>query len=269
MTPSRRYNLPAVSAFLRLTHYRLVNWAHMLAGGLASAVKEYVRKFSGGTADAVVNPNTEVVPSPEREFQELSSNSPEQPPRKEPRVERTPPRDGQGQEDVPPPKTKETTDEDAPIAFKHRRVESRLRKATLTIGESREDQPVERQEPPRTQGQAVSTLEPPRRFWLLAETAAQGKRPKRCLCRRPLNKRKRRRRLVCQAKQEDHRHNRPFNHQANKGNNASGHRKPLRRTDQTSDHVTPTRRSGDSTPSCLYNPGHLPRPRQALLNRSR
>ncbi|KAL2652805.1 hypothetical protein R1flu_020933 [Riccia fluitans] len=53
-TPSRRYNLPAVSAFLRLTYYRLVNWAHMLAGGLASAVKEYVRKFSGGPGEAVV-----------------------------------------------------------------------------------------------------------------------------------------------------------------------------------------------------------------------
>ncbi|KAL2633371.1 hypothetical protein R1flu_004850 [Riccia fluitans] len=53
-TPSRRYNLPAVSTFLRLTCYRLVNWAHMLAGGLASAVKEYVRKFSGGPGEAVV-----------------------------------------------------------------------------------------------------------------------------------------------------------------------------------------------------------------------
>ncbi|KAL2612840.1 hypothetical protein R1flu_024532 [Riccia fluitans] len=53
-TPSRRYNLPVVSAFLRLTYYRLVNWAHMLAGGLASAVKEYVRKFSGGPGEAVV-----------------------------------------------------------------------------------------------------------------------------------------------------------------------------------------------------------------------
>ncbi|KAL2623367.1 hypothetical protein R1flu_003572 [Riccia fluitans] len=53
-TPSRRYNLPTVSAFLRLTYYRLVNWAHMLAGGLALAVKEYVRKFSGGSGEAVV-----------------------------------------------------------------------------------------------------------------------------------------------------------------------------------------------------------------------
>ncbi|KAL2621028.1 hypothetical protein R1flu_001233 [Riccia fluitans] len=49
-TPSRRYNLPVVSAVLRLTYYRLVNWAHMLAGGLASAVKEYVQKFSRGRA---------------------------------------------------------------------------------------------------------------------------------------------------------------------------------------------------------------------------
>ncbi|KAL2620325.1 hypothetical protein R1flu_000530 [Riccia fluitans] len=40
--PSRRYNLPAVSTFLRLTYYQLVNRVHMLAGGLASTVKEYV-----------------------------------------------------------------------------------------------------------------------------------------------------------------------------------------------------------------------------------
>ncbi|KAL2635621.1 hypothetical protein R1flu_007100 [Riccia fluitans] len=52
--PSSRYNLPAVSAFLRLTYYRLVNWAHMLAGGLASDVKEYVRKFSGDIGEVIV-----------------------------------------------------------------------------------------------------------------------------------------------------------------------------------------------------------------------
>ncbi|KAL2628583.1 hypothetical protein R1flu_013269 [Riccia fluitans] len=53
--PSHRYNLPVVSAFLRLTYYQLVNWlVNMLAGGLASAVKEYVRKFSGGPGEAIV-----------------------------------------------------------------------------------------------------------------------------------------------------------------------------------------------------------------------
>ncbi|KAL2621893.1 hypothetical protein R1flu_002098 [Riccia fluitans] len=42
LTPLRRYNLPAVSAFFRLTHYQAVNWAHKLAGGLVSTVKEYI-----------------------------------------------------------------------------------------------------------------------------------------------------------------------------------------------------------------------------------
>ncbi|KAL2649756.1 hypothetical protein R1flu_017884 [Riccia fluitans] len=54
LTPTRRYNLPAVSAFLRLMHYRAMNWAHMLAGGLASAIKKYVWKFLEGTTVAVV-----------------------------------------------------------------------------------------------------------------------------------------------------------------------------------------------------------------------
>ncbi|KAL2642877.1 hypothetical protein R1flu_010464 [Riccia fluitans] len=156
--PSRRYNLPAVSAFLRLTYYRLVNWAYMLVGGLASTVKEYVRKFPRGTGEAVVmvswapalmkiikhnralsgpdttpakeetspdivlgsgarDPNGDVpdqnypdqateldvgvVPSPQREVQELSSNSsPEQPPRKEARMEEPPQQAEEQQEDT-------------------------------------------------------------------------------------------------------------------------------------------------------------------------
>ncbi|KAL2623673.1 hypothetical protein R1flu_003878 [Riccia fluitans] len=249
LNPTCKYNLPAESAFLRLTHYRAVNWAHMLAGGLASAVKEYIRKFSGGTADAVMTmswapallrfikhnwgqlfgsplncaeawevyeecfgsyeqadvlwvvhsskaaakdalprlmrlkpearvenappeaptqtqprkrwapgptaalareiqqvrrptrsiwtilePDMEVLPSSEREVQE-------QPPRKEPRIEQTPPQDNQRPEDAPPADTKETIDKDAPIAFRCKRVESRIKDVALTIGELRGEQP--------------------------------------------------------------------------------------------------------------------------------
>ncbi|KAL2607676.1 hypothetical protein R1flu_026249 [Riccia fluitans] len=171
-TPSRRYNLLAMSTFLRLTYYWLVNWVHMLAGGLASAVKEYVRKFSRGPGEAVVmadvlqgvhsrravakdslprilrlkpeerienasqqapaqpqprkrraptsssaparetqmatrptrftrttaEPKVGVVPSLPREVQEISStSSPEQPPRKEPRVGE-PPQQSEGRQ---------------------------------------------------------------------------------------------------------------------------------------------------------------------------
>ncbi|KAL2636170.1 hypothetical protein R1flu_007649 [Riccia fluitans] len=198
--PSHRYNLPAVSAFLRLTYHRLVNWAHMLAGGLASAVKEYVRKFSRGTGEPVVmadvlrgvhsrkavakdvlprllrlkpeermenapqqaltqpqprkrqaltsssaparetqmatrptrttrtiaEPDVGVVPSPQREVQELSSSSsPEQPPRKEPRVEE-PPQQAEGrQEDTTIPGF-EASDDELPIDTLRRDI-SRLR----------------------------------------------------------------------------------------------------------------------------------------------
>ncbi|KAL2609073.1 hypothetical protein R1flu_027646 [Riccia fluitans] len=109
----------------------------------------------------------EVVPSLEREVQELSSSSSEQLLKKEPRVEQTSPWDDQRQEDAPSPRNKETTDEDVPIAFRRRRMESQIRELSLTIGEPRRDQPARRQEPPIVQGQAGSTPEPPRRFRLL------------------------------------------------------------------------------------------------------
>ncbi|KAL2607831.1 hypothetical protein R1flu_026404 [Riccia fluitans] len=50
-----RYLVSAVSAFLKLTQYRHVKWVHMLAEGLASAVKGYVKKFLEGTAEAIVD----------------------------------------------------------------------------------------------------------------------------------------------------------------------------------------------------------------------
>ncbi|KAL2607618.1 hypothetical protein R1flu_026191 [Riccia fluitans] len=196
-TPSRRYNLPAVSAFLRLTYYRPVNWAHMLAGGLASAIKEYVRKFSGagrGSCDGklgsgpdenyqiqpgpvvrlptqlpgtmgglrglpwhspnrgrdeprhhprrrretqtatcptritrtTAEPEVGVVPSPPREVQEISSNSsPEQPPRKEPRVGELPQQSEGRQGDTAIPGF-EPSDDELPIGTLHRDI-SRLR----------------------------------------------------------------------------------------------------------------------------------------------
>ncbi|KAL2650363.1 hypothetical protein R1flu_018491 [Riccia fluitans] len=47
--------LSAVSAFLSLMRYRNVNRAHMLARGLASAVKEYVQKFDKGQNPNIVH----------------------------------------------------------------------------------------------------------------------------------------------------------------------------------------------------------------------
>ncbi|KAL2652743.1 hypothetical protein R1flu_020871 [Riccia fluitans] len=52
------------------------------------------------TTRTAAKPDLKVVPSPEREIQELSSSSPEQPPRKEPRVEEPPPQTEQRQEDA-------------------------------------------------------------------------------------------------------------------------------------------------------------------------
>ncbi|KAL2623018.1 hypothetical protein R1flu_003223 [Riccia fluitans] len=217
--PSCRYNLLAVSAFLRLTYYRLVNWAHILAGGLASAVKEYVQKFSGGTGKAVVMVNWApglmkiikhnralLFGSPfncvepweiyadcfgsyeqadvlwevqEKQWQktrcpgccgrqELSrSSSPEQPPRKEPRVEK-PPQQAKGwQEDTAIPGF-EPSDDELPIGTLRRDI-SRLRQEVqrtepLVIRDVGGEGPAGRQESSHMGGQTVSAPEPPRRL---------------------------------------------------------------------------------------------------------
>ncbi|KAL2645516.1 hypothetical protein R1flu_013103 [Riccia fluitans] len=178
----------------------------MLAGGLAYAVKEYVRKFSRGPGQAVVmalaqpqprkrraptsssvparetqtatrptrttrttaEPEVGVVPSPPREVQELSSSSsPEQPPRKEPRVEE-PPQQAEGrQEDTTIPGF-EPSDDELPIGTLRRNI-SRLRQEVqrtepLVIREVGGEGPAGRQGPLHTGGQTVSAPEPLRRL---------------------------------------------------------------------------------------------------------
>ncbi|KAL2654124.1 hypothetical protein R1flu_022252 [Riccia fluitans] len=146
--PSRRYNLPAVSAYLRLTYYRLVNWVHMLAGGLASAVKEYVRKFSGGTSEAVV-----MLPGAAA---------------KEGAPVEEPPQQAEGrQEDIAIPGF-EPSDDELPIGTLRMDI-SRLRQEVqrtepLVIRDVGGEGPAGRQEPSHTGGQIVSAPEPPRRL---------------------------------------------------------------------------------------------------------
>ncbi|KAL2631461.1 hypothetical protein R1flu_016147 [Riccia fluitans] len=105
----------------------------------------------------------EVISSPEREVQELSRSSLEQPPRKEPRVERPQPQTEGRQEDTQLPGF-EPSDDELLIGTLCRDIprlrQENQRREPLVIRNKGREEPTRRQEPQHMRGQTPGALTP-------------------------------------------------------------------------------------------------------------